>query len=150
MQLVIFDWKWTLYHPPSRQLLPGAKELVDYLHSQKIRMVIIGKDQGGNMDDVVDHLGVRGYFHDTRFVKTAKTPELFREYAKDFLPEQVWVVGDRVQGEIDTGNKINAQTVWMKVGNFSKILPQSKEQEPDYIFQSLHELLEFFSSAKTI
>lgn len=149
MKLVIFDWKWTLYHPPSKQLLPGAKELIDHLHARKVKMVIIGKDQGGNMDEAVDNLGVRKYFHDIRFIKAPKTPELFNGYARGFLPEQVWVVGDRVRGEIDTGNKIDARTVWMRVGNFSNQTPESKEQEPDYTFRSLHDLLEFFSGTET-
>ncbi|HXE10115.1 MAG TPA: HAD hydrolase-like protein [Verrucomicrobiae bacterium] len=147
MQLVIFDWKWTLYHPPSKQLLPGAKELIEHLHAKDVKMVLVGKDQGGNMDEIVDKLDVRKYFHDIRFIKSAKTPEIFKEYIKELVPDQVWVIGDRIRGEIDTGNKVNARTVWMKVGNFSNEGPRSKEEEPDYTFHSLHDLLGLFGGA---
>lgn len=144
MKLVIFDWKWTLYHPANQALVPGARELIDYLRSQNTKMVIIGKDQGGDMASAVKRLGVREYFSDIRFIDDVKTPELFSEYAKDFHPDQVWVVGDRIKGEIDAGNKIGAKTVWLKFGKFSNELPESDEEQPDYTFTSLHDLLKLF------
>lgn len=145
MKLVIFDWKWTLYHPPTQELLSGARELLEYLHSQEAKLVIIGKDQGGDMHAMVDKLGVRKYFDEIRFIAEHKSAELFNEFAKDFKPNDVWVVGDRVQGEIDNGNKIGANTVWMKSGKFAHVPPQSEAEQPNYTFTSLQDLLHMFS-----
>lgn len=145
MKLVIFDWKWTLYHPPSGELLPGAKELLEHLHAKDFKLVIIGKDQGGDMHDIVEKLGVRKYFHDIEFIATKKTPELFDKYIKTLLPEEVWVVGDRIKGEIGVGKRINAKTVWLKAGKFAHEEPESVDEQPDYTCTSLHDILHLFS-----
>ena len=145
MKLVIFDWKRTLFHPQSMELADGAKELFQYLESKDIRMVIFGKDQGGDMQSMVDKFDIRHFFHEIKFITDQKSAEMFRDLAKDFDIDQVWVVGDRIKGEINKGNEIGAQTVWLKNGKFAGEAPESDEEKPNYTFSSLHELLGMFT-----
>lgn len=140
MKLIIFDWKRTLYDPDARELYDGAQEIMKQLHSKRIRMMLIGKDQGGDMNAELDKLAARRYFERVLFTNQNKTPELFREFTQDVDLKDVWVVGDRVRSEIKVGNSIGANTVWLKSGKFAHEAPLDVIEIPDYTVSSLREL----------
>ncbi len=60
--------------------------------------------------------------------------------AHHFLPENVAVVGDRVDIEIAYANKIGCTSVWIRRGKHTLKVPLSVEQKPTHTISSLAEL----------
>lgn len=71
MTNIVFDWKRTLYEPEEDELIGGALELLEWLGSQEIPTVLIGKGDT-DMYGKVDRLGVRQYFSQVIFREGAK------------------------------------------------------------------------------
>ena len=59
-------------------------------------------------------------------------------------PEEVVMVGDRIDNDIIPANKIGMKTVWLKQGFGSYAEPKTVEEQPDYIVNSLAEIAELF------
>jgi len=86
----------------------------------------------------IDHLGIRAFFNE---VKTASPgPEgkqkaitsLLEEY--HYAPSSVLIVGNRLDKEIYTGNKLGMTTVWVRHGEGCAMCPGKDTglSEPDY------------------
>lgn len=135
--LVIFDWKRTLYDPDSKDLIDGAKALLAFCQSKNIPMILIGKGQE-SMYEEVKKLGVKKYFKEIIFAEGAKDPKLFAKYVSS-NPKETVFVGDRVRSELEIGNKLGAVTIWVKQGKFATEEPENEDQKPDYTVFSLHE-----------
>lgn len=136
INLVIFDWKRTLYDPDTKELIEGALNLLKFIKSKNIPMILIGKG-GDDMNDEVDRLGVGDYFDEVVFAEGEKDPQVFAKYAKD--PKNSLFIGDRVRSELEIGNRLGATTVWVKQGKFAGEEPESQEQKPDYTVSNLSE-----------
>lgn len=59
-------------------------------------------------------------------------------------PEEVVMVGDRIDNDIIPANKIGMKTVWLKQGFGSYAEPKTVEEQPDYLVNSLAEIAELF------
>lgn len=140
IDLVIFDWKRTLYDPDQQSLIRGATELLEYLKAHDVHMVLIGKG-AQEMNDEVNKLGVREYFKKVIFAEGAKDPNVFAQEITKDDPKKTIFIGDRVRSELEIGNKLGATTIWVKQGKFVTELPENKGQEPDYTVSSLLECL---------
>ncbi len=57
-------------------------------------------------------------------------------------PGHVLVVGDRCSGEIRAGNRLGMHTVRILGGEFGKLGPASREEEPDFQIKKLTEVLD--------
>lgn len=141
MQRIIFDWKRTLYDPESHTLCEGAQELLTYLESQKIEMILVGKGQPETVQDVI-HLGIARYFSKIFFVGTTKSKELFSPFISEPSLD-TYVIGDRVRSEIEIGNKLGTTTVWIQSGTFATEQPESDLQKPTHTFSSLPNFLRY-------
>lgn len=75
---------------------------------------IVGQNDRKDLQSVLDELGVEG--------------------------KNCVVVGDRVKKEIVEGNKVGATTVWLKQGKFTDEKPETLEEEPDFVIQTLVQL----------
>lgn len=139
IKLIIFDWKRTLYDPDIKKLIPGALEILEFIKSKNIPMILIGKG-GEDMQEEVNRLGVRKYFKETVFAEGDKDPKIFAKYLTE-PPKNTLLIGDRVRSELEIGNKLGATTVWIKQGKFAGEEPGTKEQEPDYTVLSLVDCL---------
>ncbi len=76
MRTIIFDWKWTLYDPENRTLVPGALDLLTFLRKKHRKLVLIGKG-GKDMHDEVMRLNVNKYFTKVLFQEGGKGLSLF-------------------------------------------------------------------------
>lgn len=141
MQRIIFDWKRTLYDPESHILCEGTQELLAFLDSQKIEMVLVGKGQPETVQDVI-RLGIARYFLKIFFVGTTKSKELFSPFISE-PSRETYVVGDRVHSEIEIGNELGATTVWIKSGLFATEFPDSDLQKPTHTFSGLLDFLHY-------
>lgn len=141
---VIFDWKRTLYNPEEKSLTSGSLELLDFIFKKNIPMVLIGKG-GDDMYQEVDRLNVKSYFTDILFKEGEKEVEVFRQYVNKKQPEVTLFVGDRVRSELEVGNILGATTVWVKQGQFANEEPENENQKPNFIVNSLSEVIKIIS-----
>ncbi|MDD5416169.1 MAG: HAD hydrolase-like protein [Candidatus Daviesbacteria bacterium] len=141
--MIIFDWKRTLYDPDRKVLLPGAVELLKFLRSKHIPMILIGKG-GQDMKQEVKRLGVAKYFQEIVFSDKEKDLQTFQKFIKN--PQEVLVIGDRVRSELEIGKKLGAVTIWVRQGKFVNELPENPNQKPDYIVANLDKLAVLFKT----
>lgn len=134
---IIFDYNRTIFNPDVQSLYPGVVDLLSFL-SLYHDLYLISKNEPGR-EDKLDSLNIKNFFKEIVFVEE-KTIEVFKTITKTH--EEVLIVGDRVQGEITIGNKLNFITVWLKQGKFSKEEPINDEQKPKYIINDIRELRE--------
>lgn len=134
---VIFDWKRTLYDPDSRELIPGAVELLDFLRQNEVPMALVGKG-GEDMHAELDRLNLRGYFEAVRYQEGEKEPYWYLESVLGFHEHMIFV-GDKLDSEIQVGNTMGAHTVRVRQGEFAQEEPEIPGQRPDYTVESLED-----------
>ena len=144
MKLAILDWKGTLFASEADELIEGAEELVKYLHDKGVELVLIGKDQGGDMYQKLEESGLGKFFRSIDFISNDKSSDLFKKRSVGATREEIWVVGDRIKSEVKVGNEMGAKTLWIKRGKFADETPQSPEEEPNVTVANLREALEIF------
>lgn len=137
---IIFDWKRTLYDPDKKLLIKGAKEFLEFILLQNIRMILVGKG-GEDMQAEVKRLGVKKYFQKIVFAEGAKDPKVFIPYISIDHPKLTIFIGDRVRSELEIGKKLGATTIWVKQGKFATELPTNNKQKPDHTVKSLSECM---------
>lgn len=155
IEAVIFDYNRTLVigegAPP--QFFPETLEVLAACRARGIRMAVIS-------------VGVNP-FERTREFELLKLGELgisvFKIVApgepKDLQPvldklrlsaQACVVVGDRVTKEILEGNRVGATTVWYRNGKFAQEQPRTLEEKPNFIIDSLKELIPIIDSLTNI
>lgn len=147
MYKIIFDWKRTLYDPDSKKLIKGTLDLLKFLKQKGINVILIGKG-GYEMNQEVKRLKVKKYFTKIIFQEDKKSKKLFTPFISKRNPKLTIFVGDRVRSELKIGNQLNATTIWIKQGRFSKELPLNNNQNPTYIINSIPELTKLIPKIK--
>ena len=127
----------TLYDPESESLVAGAVDLLDYLKEVGFVMYLVSREEGQRRQDIHTH-GIDKYF--TEIMLVTDKHQTMASVRKRHSTEKIWVVGDRVRGEISAGNKIGAVTVWFKSGAFMGEEPLTPDEKPDF---TITKLLEF-------
>lgn len=140
MRNIIFDWKRTLYDPDTKELIEGALDLLKYLKSHHIPMILVGKG-GKDMNDEVKRLRVEKYFKKIIFAEGEKDSNVYVPHISKENYKKTLFIGDRVKSELEIGNELGAITIWVKQGKFAKELPENEDQEPDYTVASLNDCL---------
>lgn len=129
-------------------MYPGVEELLNKLRDSNILLVLVSKAEDTNqrLNDF-KRFHLENYFKIMEVVSGEK-PKRFIYILKKFNvhPEQCLIVGDYVKSEIKEGNKIGAMTVWIKNGEFPNILPQTKQEKPNYTIESLEELISLINT----
>lgn len=139
IDLIIFDWKRTLYDPDTKKLIEGAIDLLELIKARNIPMVLVGKG-GEDMNNEVNRLRLREYFSEIVFAEGEKDPNIFAKYLTR-PPKNTLFIGDRVRSELEIGKRLGATTIWVKQGKFANEEPESSDQQPDYTVASLAECL---------
>lgn len=134
--IVIFDWKRTLYDPDQKTLIADAKNLLQFIKRNNIPMVLIGKG-GEDMKEEVNRLRVKEYFKQIIFAEGAKDLHIFMPYISKGNSKKTLFIGDRVRSELEIGKKLGATTIWVKQGKFAAELPLDADHKPDYTVSSL-------------
>ena len=138
---IIFDWKRTLYNPDTLALMDGAIKLLNYLSRYNIPLFLIGKGSWEMHDETV-RLDVAKYFQDILFVEGSKNPNDFFKYMNLSFPQRTIVIGDRINSELQVGKMVGAITIWVKRGKFANEELENESQKPDFVVNSLSEILE--------
>lgn len=145
LNIIIFDWKRTLYDPDNKVLTEGVLSLLEFINSKNIPMVLIGKG-GEDMQREVDRLKVGKYFRQIVFAEGEKDPQVFIPFISRDDPKRTVFIGDRVRSELEIGKKLGATTIWVKQGKFAAEEPENNDQQPNYIVSSLKDCLKLILS----
>lgn len=132
---IIFDWKRTLYDPESRQTVPGAIELLDFLRQHNVQMALVGKGSQ-EMHSELDRLGMRGYFFAVLYREGEKQPDWYVDSIPGFHSGMIFV-GDKPDSEIQVGNRLGGYTIRIRQGEFAHEEPTTPEEQADYTLDSL-------------
>lgn len=144
LNIIIFDWKRTLYDPENKVLTEGALSLLEFINSKDIPMVLIGKG-GVEMYEEVSRLGATKYFKQIIFSEGPKDQNKFGSFISEKDPKNTFFIGDRVRSELEIGKKLGATTIWVKQGKFALEEPLNKDQMPNYTVSSLTDCLKLIS-----
>ncbi|MEK7611155.1 MAG: HAD family hydrolase [Patescibacteria group bacterium] len=134
---IIFDFVRTLYDPGEGRLFPGVLSFLEAYNKQgiKLGLVSFGSEEKQRL---LQSLGLMSFLHWVRVVPE-KTPAVFNEFKEKFclLPEDIFVVGDRLSEEITVGQGLGMKTVWIQA---EKTIPSEGTVKPDFIISSVTEL----------
>lgn len=148
IEIAIFDWKRTLYNPENQDLIEGSEEVLQHLGSSGIKLFLVGKDPTGDMPDEIDRLGVTDYFTEINLVTNNKTLNDIGRFIDPKHPDRALIIGDRVRSEIEIGNRLGSQTVWIKNGKFAYESPETETQIPNYTLTTIAELPPLFDELR--
>lgn len=117
--------------------------------SEKYELGIIA-NQADGLRERLSELGISQYFTyiiSSWDVQLMKPDRKIFEYAlktANCLPENAFMIGDRLDNDIVPAKTVGMKTVWIKQG-FGKLqTPLSKEDTPDYSVDGLSDLLNLF------
>lgn len=138
---VIFDFNRTIYDPDTKDLLPGARELLEALYARHVPLYLISKGDESR-PQLLQELDLAKFFRDMLFVER-KDPALFLELARraNAHPRNTYVVGDYLHKEIRSGNQSGMRTIWLKYGKFSQMEPEVEADQPWQIVNTMEEVL---------
>lgn len=112
-------------------------EDMDYLKelSGKNNMYIVTKGDEKFQRRKIEVLGLEDIFAKENIhivpLKEDKK-ELFKEITKDTPGIKTYIIGDRIDSEIQYGNELGLETIRMMKGKYSDMIPKILEQEPNY------------------
>lgn len=134
---IIFDYNRTIFNPDTNNLYDGVLGVLNKL-SASHDLFLVSKYES-RRKDTINKLGINDYFKKVILVKE-KTLDIFSSLTEG--DKNVFVVGDRVKGEIYLGNLLGFKTVWIKQGKFSNDVYTKIEEKPDYIIEEIKQLIE--------
>jgi len=124
---------------------PDVPDTLERLKAQGYKLLMCTIGVPARQQRKIERLGLEPYFDEIAIVDI-ETGEHREECFRGLLaghglrPQEVLVVGDRIQSEIKTGNAMGMLTVQMVHGRFKDQTPKSDIEEPDYKIQHIAEL----------
>lgn len=137
-ELIMFDFNRTLYNPDKKELIKGAKSVLEKYFKAEIRMILISRLEK-DRQCIVREMGIEKYFDEIVFVKE-KNEKLFKTFLEKYNPQKVYVVGDYLYEEIRYGNMNNMKTIWIRNGKFKDVQPQSAYDKPNYTIDNISKI----------
>ena len=134
---IIFDFNRTIYDPESSKLMENATKVLQYCF-KKYDCFLVSFNEN-NRESLFDDLGIRKHFKRIALVDK-KEQRHFIDILENSHYEKIFVVGDRIKGEIKIGNELGYETIWLRNGKYFNEMPQSKLETPNHIINSLSEL----------
>jgi FMN phosphatase YigB (HAD superfamily) len=127
--LVIFDLNRTLYDPERRALYADWTILKSLKQKSELWLWSVGDR---NWDAVLGEFGTDGLFSKKIFPKKKSTADFIGVADQD----SVYLVSDYFE-DIEIGNEMKFQTVWIRRGKFRNMQPRTK---PKYVITRLIQL----------
>jgi len=119
-------------------------EEIEYLKdlSEKNNMYIVTKGDETLQRRKIEVLGLEDIFAKENIhivpLKEDKK-EIFNGIINDIPGIKTYVIGDRIDSEIQYGNELGLETIRIMKGKYSEMIPQIPEQEPTYeIFEIIN------------
>lgn len=134
----------TLYDPDSSELVPGAYKLLEYCSRKHDCYLVSHKE--GQRENLFRKLDIEKFFIEIKLVDRKDIPS-FRNLVGTKKYEVVYILGDRINGEIRIGNKLKFTTIWFRFGKFMNEMPKNVGEEPDYVVTNLIEIKEILKKS---
>ena len=132
---IIFDYNRTLFNPDTGSLYHGVLELLKRL-SKRHELFLVSKNEVGR-NEKFENMSIKKYFISYTFTDK-KSRQIFLDLVGD--SGEVFVVGDRVAGEIKIGNELRFRTIWVRQGIFGLDNPKSEIEKPDFIVDCISDV----------
>lgn len=140
--LIVFDLDDTLYDcngqmkeatkwQDAKRIVPFPG-VIDFLSSSSARKILLSQETDAGLQDVkIDALRIRAYFDKIYFCRhNIEKKDLLGKIQQEYPSEDIWVVGDRIDSEIQYGNELGMKTVRLQHGKYGRLVPQNDYQKP--------------------
>jgi len=150
--LIVFDLDDTLFHTSGQMRYETRWQDVkniapysgvhDFLSSFPAKKVLLTwETDKGLQDTKINTLGIRSFFDE---ILICYSNEEKKSHLKDIQEryswEEIYVVGDRIDAEIQFGNELGMKTVRMQHGKYKDIIPKHELQQAHYIITEFSQL----------
>ena len=143
IKAIIFDWGRTIYDKENRKLFPETQSVLEYCF-KKYNLSIVSLATDNDIEgrfELINRFGIGKYFKLILFHLADKESLLRNAIGNlNLKPEDIIVIDDRIK-RLSFPIKIGCKTIWIKKGKFSDEEPDSESGKPDYIVESLEEVL---------
>lgn len=144
IKAIVFDWGRTIYDKENERLFTEALDILKYCY-KKYDLAIVSiaiENDLENKFDIISRFGLRKYFKLILFHMSDKESLLINAIGNfDLKPEEVIVIDDRIK-RLAFPIKIGCKTAWIKKGKFFNEIPDDTTGQPNYIINSLGEVLD--------
>ncbi len=123
---------------------PDTIKTLDKLKNN-FKLILITSGSRSQQNKKIDILGIRNYFNYIFIDELNEKEHLFSLTINllKLIPEEILVVGDRIDQEIEIGNKLGMKTIRILHGKFSQLQPENLHQEPIQTIEKISRLLDF-------
>jgi putative hydrolase of the HAD superfamily len=137
--------RFTAYREEEMFIFPGAHEAIDKLKALGVKLALVtngaadmqrAKVERFELTHRFDHIQIEG---EHGFGKPEERAYLHAMDALGATAEDTWMVGDNLEWEVVTPQRLGIYAIWMDV--HGEGLPEGSTIKPDRIIRSLSELL---------
>jgi FMN phosphatase YigB (HAD superfamily) len=126
--------------PDNLRIEPAVREML-YELSERYDTYLLTVGRTDFQNRKLDKLSIRGLFKATAILASGseETKErwLLSLTGRGYRPDAVIVVGNRLDNEIRAGNRLGMQTVWVRRGEGSGLVPSDETGEPGYVISDI-------------
>lgn len=150
--LIIFDLDDTLFHSSAQMRYEtrwqDVKNITPYSGVHKFlstfpakKMLLTWETDRGLQDAKINQLGIRPYLDEIHICySNQEKREYLIRIKEQYSSEEIYVVGDRIDAEIQFGNELGMKTVRMQHGKYKDLMPKHELQQAHYTITDFPQL----------
>jgi len=160
--LIVFDLDDTLFHSSAQMrretmwedvktitAFPGVHDFLNSFPARK--MLLTWETDKGLQDAKINILGIRSFLDDIFICNSNEEKKQCLQLIKEKHPtEDIYVVGDRIDAEIQFGNELGMKTVRLQHGKYKDMIPQHKIQEAHHTITEFSQLLSVLRTSANV
>ncbi len=118
---------------------PGVHEFLKSFPAKKL--LLTWETDKGLQDEKINRLGIRSFLDEVFICNSNQEKKQYLEHIKQKYPsEDIYVVGDRIDAEIQFGNELSLKTVRLQHGKYKDMVPVHKLQEAHHTITEFSQL----------
>ena len=131
------------------KIYPEGFELLESIKNN-FKNILITQGTSMQQNKKIDSLKIRDYFDHILIPKIGEKKNCFLELLKNLNinPEEILVVGDRIDNEIKIGNELGMKTVRLVRGKYRFLEPRTQNENPDFQIKNLKGLFNLLNLQK--
>ena len=139
-KIIIFDFTRTIYDPDNDRIIPGTKFVLRTLLRRGFTLYLVSSAGRSRKKWIANLIGE--YFSGL-VVKQEKTRKDFERLVmrKKVDRNMSFVIGDRRDIEINIGNSLGVQTIWINTAKFVDEKLTKRIERPTYTVRTLRDIL---------
>jgi len=128
---------------------PGVHDFLNSFPARK--MLLTWETDKGLQDAKINILGIRSFLDDIFICNSNEEKKQCLQLIKEKHPtEDIYVVGDRIDAEIQFGNELGMKTVRLQHGKYKDMIPQHKIQEAHHTITEFSQLLSVLRTSANV